>query len=70
VHVRAIFTESSLNPSLEERIASEAGVQVYANLYGDTLGPSGSPGATYLSMESWNMRAMVAGFLGKQAPTA
>jgi zinc/manganese transport system substrate-binding protein len=69
-HVRAIFTESSLNPSLEERIASEAAVRVYANLYGDTLGPPGSPGSTYVSMERWNMRAMVAGFLGKKPPTA
>jgi ABC-type Zn uptake system ZnuABC Zn-binding protein ZnuA len=69
-HVRAIFTESSINPSLEQRIASEAGVRVYANLYGDTLGPPGSPGATYISMERWNMRAMVAGFLGKEPPAA
>ena len=69
-HVRAVFTESSLNPSLEEQIAHEAGVKVYANLYGDTLGPAGSPGATYIGMERWNMRAMVAGFLGKPAPQA
>jgi ABC-type Zn uptake system ZnuABC Zn-binding protein ZnuA len=67
-HVRAIFTESSLNPALEQQIASEAGVKVDANLYGDTLGPSGSPGATYIGMERWNMRAMVAGFLGTPPP--
>ncbi len=67
-HVRAIFTESSLNPALEQQIASEAGVKVYANLYGDTLGPPGSPGATYIGMERWNMRAMVAGFLGTPPP--
>lgn len=67
-HVRAIFTESSLDPSLEQQIASEAGVRVYANLYGDTLGPAGSPGATYLGMERWNVRAMVAGFLGEPPP--
>jgi ABC-type Zn uptake system ZnuABC Zn-binding protein ZnuA len=67
-HVPAIFTESSLNPKLEEQIASEAHVRVYANLYGDTLGPAGSPGATYIGMERWNMRAMVAGFLGTPPP--
>ena len=67
-HVRAIFTESSLSPKLEQQIASEAGVKVYANLYGDTLGPAGSPGATYLGMERWNMQAMVAGFLGTAPP--
>jgi ABC-type Zn uptake system ZnuABC Zn-binding protein ZnuA len=67
-HVRTIFTESSLDPALERQIASEAGVQVYADLYGDTLGPAGSPGATYLGMERWNVRAMVDGFLGKPPP--
>ncbi|HVI36945.1 MAG TPA: metal ABC transporter substrate-binding protein, partial [Gaiellales bacterium] len=56
-HVTAIFTETSLSPKLEEQIASEAGVKVYANLYGDTLGPAGSPGATYLGMERWDMQA-------------
>jgi ABC-type Zn uptake system ZnuABC Zn-binding protein ZnuA len=69
-HVPAIFTESSLDPALERQIASEAGVQVYANLYGDTLGPPGSPGATYIGMERWNVRAMVAGFLGEPPPKA
>jgi ABC-type Zn uptake system ZnuABC Zn-binding protein ZnuA len=69
-HVRAVFTESSLDPTLESQIASEAGVRVYANLYGDTLGPPGSPGATYLAMERWNVRAMVAGFLGEPPPSA
>ncbi len=67
-HVRAIFTESSLNPALEDEIAREAGVHVYATLYGDTLGPPGSPGATYLGMERWNAHAIVAGLLGHAPP--
>jgi zinc/manganese transport system substrate-binding protein len=67
-HVRAIFTESSLDPAIERQIAAEAGARVYADLYGDTLGPAGSPGATYLGMERWNVRAMVAGFLGRPPP--
>jgi ABC-type Zn uptake system ZnuABC Zn-binding protein ZnuA len=65
LHVHAIFTESSLNPKLEQQIAGEAHARVYADLYGDTLGAAGSPGATYIGMERWNMRAMVAGFLGR-----
>jgi zinc/manganese transport system substrate-binding protein/manganese/iron transport system substrate-binding protein len=67
-HVRAIFTESSINPKLEQQIASEAGVKVYANLYGDTLGPPGSKGATYLQMERWNVTAIVDGLLGRPVP--
>ncbi len=66
--VRAIFTESSINPKLEREIAREAGVRVDATLYGDTLGPVGSPGATYLGMERWNVRAIVAGLLARPEP--
>jgi len=69
-HVRAIFTESSLDPAVERQIGAEAGARVFADLYGDSLGPAGSPGATYLGMERWNVRAMVAGFLGEPPPTA
>jgi zinc/manganese transport system substrate-binding protein len=68
-HVRAIFTESSINPKLEQQIAGEAGVKVYANLYGDTLGPAGSKGATYVQMERWNVTAIVAGLLGRSIPS-
>jgi hypothetical protein len=46
-----------------------AGVRVYANLYGDTLGPSGSPGATYIGMERSNVQNVVTGLLG-HAPNA
>ena len=67
-HVRAVFTESSLNPTLEDQIAAEAGVRAYASLYGDTLGPAGSPGATYIGMERWNVSQIVAGLLGHQPP--
>jgi ABC-type Zn uptake system ZnuABC Zn-binding protein ZnuA len=68
-HVKAIFTESSISPKLEQQIASEAGVKVYANLYGDTLGPAGSKGATYVQMERWNVKAVVAGLLGRPIPS-
>jgi zinc/manganese transport system substrate-binding protein len=69
-HVRAIFTESSINPRLDEQIAGEAGVKVYADLYGDTLGSAGSKGATYLQMERWNVTAIVAGLLGRPVADA
>jgi ABC-type Zn uptake system ZnuABC Zn-binding protein ZnuA len=49
-HVRAIFLESSVNPKLGQQIGREAGVRVITNLYGDTLGPAGSPGETYIKM--------------------
>jgi zinc/manganese transport system substrate-binding protein/manganese/iron transport system substrate-binding protein len=60
--VKAVFSESSLPPKTAEAIASEAGVKVVAgedSLYGDTLGPPGSDGDTYLQMEEHNTKEIV-----------
>jgi ABC-type Zn uptake system ZnuABC Zn-binding protein ZnuA len=61
-HVHAVFPESSVNPKLARAIARQTGASSSAVLYGDTLGPAGSPGATYLAMEAHNADAMVRGF--------
>jgi zinc/manganese transport system substrate-binding protein len=61
-HVHAVFAESSVNPKLANAIAKETGASADYTLYGDTLGPAGSDGATYLGMERHNADAMVRGF--------
>jgi ABC-type Zn uptake system ZnuABC Zn-binding protein ZnuA len=61
-HVRAVFPESSINPRLADTIARSTGASAHYTLYGDTLGPKGSVGATYLSMEAANADAMIRGF--------
>jgi ABC-type Zn uptake system ZnuABC Zn-binding protein ZnuA len=61
-HVKAIFPESSLSPKLAETIASQTGAMVGQELYGDTLGPEGSDGDTYLKMEASNTEAMFQAF--------
>jgi ABC-type Zn uptake system ZnuABC Zn-binding protein ZnuA/ABC-type Mn2+/Zn2+ transport system permease subunit len=63
-HVEAIFPESSLSPKVAEAIANQTGASADYTLYGDTLGPSGSDGATYLQMEAANANSMVRGFTG------
>ncbi|HWH92803.1 MAG TPA: metal ABC transporter substrate-binding protein [Baekduia sp.] len=63
-HVKAIFPESSINPKLADAIARQTGADADNTLYGDTLGPAGSRGATYLGMEAANADAMVRGFTG------
>ena len=63
-HVSAVFPESSLSAKLAQQIARETGARTGYTLYGDTLGPSGSAGATYLSMERANADAMTRGFTG------
>jgi zinc/manganese transport system substrate-binding protein/manganese/iron transport system substrate-binding protein len=65
--VKAIFSESSLPPKTAEAIGKQAGVKVEAgenSLYGDTLGPAGSAGATYLDMERHNTTTIVAALKG------
>jgi ABC-type Zn uptake system ZnuABC Zn-binding protein ZnuA len=62
--VAAVFPESSVNPRLAEAIAGRTGARSDLHLYGDSLGPKGSPGDTYLRMERANADAMVRGFTG------
>lgn len=63
-NVKAVFPESSLNPKLARAIARQTGATADHALYGDTLGPAGSKGTTYLSMEAANADSMVKGFTG------
>jgi ABC-type Zn uptake system ZnuABC Zn-binding protein ZnuA len=62
--VEAIFPESSLNPKLEEAVSRETGAKVGAALYADTLGPEGSPGATYIGSLQANTERLVDGLSG------
>jgi ABC-type Zn uptake system ZnuABC Zn-binding protein ZnuA len=62
--VEAIFPESPLNPRLERALAREAGVAVGDRLWGDSLGPAGSDGATYLDAMGSETAAMVKGMTG------
>jgi ABC-type Zn uptake system ZnuABC Zn-binding protein ZnuA len=60
--VKAIFSESSVPPKTAQAVATEAGVKVITGddaLYGDSLGPAGSDGDTYLKMMRHNVRTIV-----------
>jgi ABC-type Zn uptake system ZnuABC Zn-binding protein ZnuA len=63
--VRAIFAESSVNPKVEQAIASESGAVVGRPLWADTLGPPGSDGATYIDSIAANTSAITEGLTGK-----
>ncbi len=60
-HVKAIYTESSVKPRLEQQIAQVAGVKVYSSLYGDALGQPSSPGGTYVEAMRSNTQQIVDG---------
>ena len=62
--VEAIFPESGLNPKLEEAVSREAGAEVGGKLWGDTLGPEGSSGDTYLKSLASNTETLVSGMSG------
>jgi ABC-type Zn uptake system ZnuABC Zn-binding protein ZnuA len=57
--VKAVFSESQFSPKLTKTIADEAGVQVVANLYTDTLGDASSGVATYIDMLRYDMQEIV-----------
>ncbi len=59
-NVRAIFLESSINPTLAKQIGNDAGVKVVDTLYGDTLGAAGTPGADYIGMMRYNTDTIIA----------
>jgi zinc/manganese transport system substrate-binding protein len=63
-HVRTVFSERSVNAKLARAIARDTGARTDDSLYGDTLGPPGSDGATYVGMERHNADAIVRGFIG------
>jgi manganese/iron transport system substrate-binding protein len=65
--VKAVFSETSLPPRTAETIGREAGVKVVEGedaLYGDSLGPAGSDGDTYLKMIRHNTRTIVRNLSG------
>ncbi|HKO37475.1 MAG TPA: zinc ABC transporter substrate-binding protein [Solirubrobacterales bacterium] len=62
--VKAIFPESSLSSKVAGAIAEQTGVSAEYTLYGDTLGPADSDGATYPQMEEANADAVVRGLTG------
>jgi ABC-type Zn uptake system ZnuABC Zn-binding protein ZnuA/ABC-type Mn2+/Zn2+ transport system permease subunit len=62
--VKAIFPEQSVNQRTARAIADQTGASARYELYGDTLGPDGSRGHTYLGMEEANADAMARGFTG------
>jgi ABC-type Zn uptake system ZnuABC Zn-binding protein ZnuA/ABC-type Mn2+/Zn2+ transport system permease subunit len=64
LHVRAVFAERSVSPKVAQAVARESGATADLKLYGDTLGPRGSSGATYLAMEAANADTIARGVSG------
>ncbi len=59
--VKAVFPESSVSPALAEAVAKDTGASTDHSLYGDTLGPEGSAGETWLGAMKSNVNAVMLG---------
>jgi ABC-type Zn uptake system ZnuABC Zn-binding protein ZnuA len=57
--VKAVFSESQFNPKIAKALADEAGVQVVADLYTDTLGDASSGATSYVDMLRYDMKTIV-----------
>ncbi len=62
--VKAVFPEHSSNPALAKAVARDTGARVGELLYGDSLGPAGSPGETLLGALKMNADSLIAGMSG------
>ncbi|MCB0829677.1 MAG: zinc ABC transporter substrate-binding protein [Solirubrobacterales bacterium] len=63
-NVKAIFPEESVSPALSEALAKDTSASSDYSLYGDTLGPEGTPGESWLGSMKSNVNSIVAGMSG------
>jgi zinc/manganese transport system substrate-binding protein len=68
--VKAVFPELGVSTELEQAVADETGAEIGGELYADSLGPDGSPGATYLGAVAANTEALVDGLTAGQIDCA
>lgn len=57
--VKAIFVETSVNPTMVREIAREAGVKIGGELYSDSMGAPDTAGETYIGMMRENVLTIV-----------
>ena len=62
--VEAVFPESGISDRLEQALSREAGAEVGAPLWADTLGEEGTAAGTYTGALAYNTRALVDGMSG------
>ncbi len=62
--VEAVFPESGISDRLEQALSREAGAEVGAPLWADTLGEEGTAAGSYTGALAYNTRALVDGMSG------
>ncbi|CAN5560445.1 zinc ABC transporter substrate-binding protein [soil metagenome] len=66
--VPALFVETTVNPNIIRRIASETGAGIGGSLYSDSLGEPGSGAESYVGMIVHNTRTIVRALGGSAEP--
>ncbi|AMC93791.1 manganese ABC transporter substrate-binding protein [Erysipelothrix larvae] len=59
--VKALFLETSINPSTMETISTETGVPIHSKIFTDSLAAKGNDGDTYITMMQWNINHIAEG---------
>jgi len=60
-NVQNLFVETSVSPKSMQKLSKETNLPIKATLYTDSLGATGSTGATYYDMMRWNLTQIYQG---------
>jgi len=66
--VRAVFSETSVNPALIEQVARETDAKVNGPLYSDSIGASDGPAGTFVGTVTENIRMLTESLGGEYFP--
>lgn len=67
-HVKAVFSETSVNPALIEQVARETDATVKGPLYSDSIGAPDGPASTFVGTVAENIRIIVESLGGEYFP--
>lgn len=67
-HVKAVFSETSVNPALIEQVARETDAKVSGPLYSDSIGAADGPASTFVGTVVENIRMLTESLGGEYFP--